>query len=108
MWAAGWAGLLLFSAALPASDTGASLVLFTGSQYLWLLSPRLDHRCRFRELLWFVQRLLVLVCHSLPGSFVFSQPGIAPWFAFGLCNLAVEVLARRVSRAPEHTGQLLC
>lgn len=52
---------------------------------------------RWRELLWFVQRLLVLVLTSLPGSFVLVSPNSAA-FGFGLGSLALEMLTRRVSR----------
>ncbi|KAL4858295.1 Adenylate cyclase [Chlorella vulgaris] len=96
-----WLALTLVSAALYGLAWGGPGLLpssIAQFQLLPMLGALLCHykRDTFRELLWFVQRLLVLVCHSLPGSFVFTQPGIAPWFAFGLCNLAVEVLARRL------------
>jgi len=51
---------------------------------------------RWRELLWFVQRLLVLVLTSLPGSFVLVSSNSAA-FGFGLGSLALEMLTRRVS-----------
>ena len=55
--------------------------------------------CRHREVLWFAQRCVVLLATSLPGSFVFTQPAAVPMFAFGLCNLTLEVLTRRVRPA---------
>lgn len=40
---------------------------------------------------------MVLLCTSLPSSFAFQPPSATPVFAFGLCNLALESLTRRVS-----------
>lgn len=54
--------------------------------------------CSWREAMWFVQRLLVLVMTSLPGSFVLAAPGSAA-FGFGLGSLTLEMLTRRVSAA---------
>lgn len=61
-----------------------------------------NHACRLREVLWFVQRLLILAFTSLPASPVFAQPATAPLLAFGLTHLALEALMRRVGvcRAP--------
>ena len=46
-------------------------------------------------MLWFMQRLLVLVLTSLPDSFVLVSPSSAA-FGFGLGSLALEMLTRRV------------
>lgn len=43
-----------------------------------------------------MQRLVVLLATSLPGSFVFERGLVAAFFAYGLSNLALEALTRRV------------
>ncbi|EFN55643.1 expressed protein [Chlorella variabilis] len=51
---------------------------------------------RYREALWFVQRLLLLLSTSLPGCFAFAHASTTPMFAFGLCNIGLEVFTRRL------------
>lgn len=60
---------------------------------MWQLSR--ETYLRWRELLWFMQRMLVLVLTSLPGSFVLVSPSSAA-FGFGLGSLALEMLTRRL------------
>ena len=50
-------------------------------------------------MLWFVQRIFVLLLTSLPGSFVLAAP-TSRAFGFGLGSLVLEVLTRRVSAPP--------
>ena len=44
-----------------------------------------------------MQRLLLLLSTSLPGCFAFAHASTTPMFAFGLCNIGLEVFTRRVS-----------
>ncbi|PRW57717.1 adenylyl cyclase isoform A [Chlorella sorokiniana] len=90
----------LYYLAATARGTAVPLDLLLPFQALPMLGA-LMWRCsretylRWREPLWFAQRLLVLVLTSLPGSFVLASPSSAA-FGFGLGSLTLEMLTRRL------------
>ncbi|KAL4457366.1 hypothetical protein ABPG75_012231 [Micractinium tetrahymenae] len=78
----------------PKSRVALFQVLPLAGAALWRW--RSDTFYRYREALWFAQRFAVVLATSLPVTAAIGQPPVTPLFAFGLCNLGLEAVTRRM------------
>ena len=60
-------------------------------------TTKLPGRCRWREVHWVLNRILITLACSLAGPFACLDPGASRFFAPGMVDVFLDVVGRRVS-----------